>query len=188
MSVMTDERGSHPRRMTVHQLHEMPDDGNRYELIDGELFVTPAPAYRHQKIVLRLAARLDAICPPHMDVLAAPFAVKVDFATELQPDVLVGLREDFTEKNLPKPPLLAVEVLSPSTMLRDLNKKKDSYQRFGVPNYWVIEPRDPSLTVFELDRTGRYRTVAKVAGDEAFDATQPFPIRIVLTELLRPLV
>jgi hypothetical protein len=53
-----------------------------------------------------------------------------------------------------------------------------------VPSYWVIDPLEPNLTAFELDRRGRYRIVAKVADDEPFEAKQPFPVRVVLTELL----
>ena len=188
MSVMTDESGTHSRkherRLTVRDLEDMPDDGNRYELIDGELYVSPAPGRSHQKIVYGLYARLDAACPPHLDVLGAPFAVQLNFEIEVQPDVLVAPLDEVTEKNLPGPPLLAVEVLSPSTAVTDLNKKKRTYQRHGVPNYWVIDPLEPSLIAFELDETGRYQTIAEVVGDKPFEATQPFPVRIVLTELL----
>jgi Uma2 family endonuclease len=58
------------------------------------------------------------------------------------------------------------------------------YERFGVPSYWVIDPLDPSLTVFELVEDGRYQQVAEVKGDNAFEATQPYPVRIVPSELL----
>ncbi len=188
MRVMADESGAHPgqhgRPLTVRDLEGMPDDGNRYELIDGELYVSPAPATRHQKIAYRLHHVLDAVAPPHMEVLGAPFAVQLSFNTEVQPDVLVAPFEAFTEKNLPGPPLLAVEVLSPSSTMVDYNKKKRLYERFGVPSYWVIDPLEPNLSAFELDENGQYQTVAKIAGAEPFEATQPFPVRIVLTELL----
>jgi Uma2 family endonuclease len=119
-----------------------------------------------------------------LHVLPAPFAVQPSETTELQPDVLVARDEDLTEKNLPAP-LLAVEVLSPSSVLKDLNLKKAAYQRMGVPSYWVVDPRTPSLTVFELDGTGfRYQVVAEVTGDKSFDATQPFAVHVVPAELL----
>lgn len=173
------------RPFTVHDLEAAPDDGNRYELIDGMLLVSPAPSFRHQKVVIKLASRLDNVCPPDMHVLAAPFAVRPSDTTELRPDVLVGRDEDFTEKDLPVAALLAVEVLSPSSVLKDLNLKKAAYQRMGVPNYWVIDPRKLSLTVFELDSKGfRYQQIAEVFGDKAFEATQPFAVRIVPVELL----
>ncbi|MGH3727598.1 MAG: Uma2 family endonuclease [Micromonosporaceae bacterium] len=124
----------------MRDLAKMPDDGRRYELIDGTLVVSPAPGTRHQKIVLRLGAALDATCPEAFEVLVAPYSVQPADTTELQPDVLVGRAEDFTEKLLPTAPVLAVEVLSPSTALNDLNNKKAVYERLGVPAYWVIEP------------------------------------------------
>lgn len=189
MVAMTETTGSfslpHGRPFTVHDLEAAPDDGNRYELIDGTLLVSPAPGFRHQKIALKLAFRLDAACPADMHVLAAPFAVRPNESTELQPDVLVGRDEDFTEKNLPVAPLLAVEVLSPSSVITDFNNKKAAYQRMGVPSYWVIDPRTLTLTVFELDTTGfRYELVAEVVGEKAFEATQPFPVRVVPAKLL----
>jgi Uma2 family endonuclease len=189
MMLMAATTGSfnlpHGRPFTVHDLEAFPDDGNRYELIDGSLLVSPAPSFRHQKVVLKLATLLDSVCPPNMHVLPAPFAVRPNDAVELQPDVLVAHEEDLTEKNLPVAPLLAVEVLSPSSVLQDFNYKKAAYQRLGVLSYWVINPLDPSLTVFELDSKGfRYKLIAEVKGDMVFEATQPFPVRIVPIDLL----
>lgn len=188
MTAMTAENpfpaaGSGP--LTVHDLEDLPDDGRRYELIDGVLLVSPAPGTRHQKIVYRLFAVLDAVCPAEFEVLGAPFAVHSGDKIELQPDVLVGRDEDFTEKDLPAPPVLAVEVLSPSTAIHDLNTKKAVYERLGVPSYWVIEPDGPAMTVHELDADGHYQQVAKVADDEPFDAQRPYPVRVVLSDLLR---
>jgi Uma2 family endonuclease len=174
--------GSGP--FTVHDLERMPDDGRRYELIDGTLIVSPAPGTRHQKIVIRLGALLEANCPEGMETLTAPYSVRPSETTELQPDVLVGWSEDFTEKLLPTAPVLAVEVLSPSTALHDINTKKVVYERIGVPSYWIIDPDQPSMEVFELDAERHYQLVAKVTGREAFQARRPFSVRIVPTELL----
>ena len=188
MGAMTAESGpvqlAHGRPFTVDDLEAMPDDGNRYELIDGTLLVSPAPGRRHQTVVGELFVALNAACPPDMQALMAPFAVRPSLTTELQPDVLVGRDEDFTEKLLPVAPVLAVEVFSPSSVLSDLNYKKAAYQRFGVQNYWVIDPEEPSLTVFELDEMGIYCKIAQVSGTEVFEAQQPFPVRIVPAELL----
>ena len=188
MGAMTAESGpvqlAHGRPFTVDDLEAMPDDGNRYELIDGTLLVSPAPGRRHQTVVGKLFVVLDAACPSDLQTLIAPFAVRPSLTTELQPDVLVGRDEDFTEKLLPVAPLLAVEVISPSSVLSDLNYKKAAYQRFGVQNYWVIDPVEPNLTAFELDDMGIYCKVAQVSGAEAYEAQQPFPVRIVPAELL----
>ncbi|HEV3358914.1 MAG TPA: Uma2 family endonuclease [Pseudonocardiaceae bacterium] len=186
---MTDESGSFARRhggpLTVRDLQDMPDDGNRYELMDGELYKSPPGTTRHQQIVVQLGVRLEATRPPGMAVLPA-LAVVLNADTEVQPDLLAAPVEAFTKQNLPGPPSLAVEVLSPDSLVIDLSRKKEVYQRFGVPSYWVIDPLEPSLLAFELDENGRYQTVAEVAGDKLFEATTPFPVRFVLTELLGP--
>ncbi|HJP73057.1 MAG TPA: Uma2 family endonuclease [Pseudonocardiaceae bacterium] len=183
---MTDERGFNSRPRTVRDLEDMPDDGNRYELIDGELLVSPAPQTDHQEIVAELLGRLRAARPRGMTVLAAPLAVQLSDKTELQPDLLAAPTAAFARKNLPEPPSLAVEVISPSSVMNDLNRKKRIYERYGVPNYWVIDPIERSLVAFELDGNGQYQIVAKVAGDEPFEATEPFPIRFAVAELLGP--
>ncbi|HEX2133573.1 MAG TPA: Uma2 family endonuclease [Actinophytocola sp.] len=184
---MTAETGparfAHGRPFTVDDLEAMPDDGNRYELIDGTLIVSPAPGRRHQKVVYRLYHVLEDACPDGFDVLGAPFAVRISPTMELQPDVLVGRDEDFTDKLLPVAPVLAVEVFSPSSVLNDLNYKKAAYQRLGVASYWLIDPEDPTLTVYELNENGVYHRTAVVKGRQAFEAERPFPVRIVPGEL-----
>ncbi|GAA3459195.1 Uma2 family endonuclease [Saccharothrix longispora] len=172
---------------TVEDLEGMPDDGRRYELVDGALHVSPAPGYRHQKVVVKLIVLLDGACPNGLEVLTAPFAVRPSTTLELRPDVLVARCEDLTEKLLPVAPVLAVEVLSPSTAVHDLNTKKAVYERLGVESYWVVDPGELALTAFELDAGGRYEQVAEVKGDDAFDATVPFPVRVVPAGLLGPL-
>ena len=98
---------------------------------------------------------------------------------------LVARPSDFGPKNLPVAPLLATEVLSPSTRLYDLNTKRSAYEKMGVPSYWIVDPNAPgALTVFELDDAGRYQQVAHVEGDAEFDATRPFPVTIVPARLL----
>lgn len=169
---------------TVADLEGMPDDGKRYELIDGMLFVSPAPMLRHQKMLGQLYIRLDAACPAGLHVITAPFSFQPSDSTELQPDVFVARHEDFTDTLLPVAPLLAVEVLSPSTTLYDLNTKKAVYERHGVSSYWILDPQDPTLTVFEVDAHGRYQQIAEVKGDDEFHAERPFPVTVVPVELL----
>ncbi|MGH3900000.1 MAG: Uma2 family endonuclease [Pseudonocardiaceae bacterium] len=77
----------------------------------------------------------------------------------MQPDVLVARFDELTDKNLLAAPVLAVEVLSPSGRLIDLNLKRAHYQRMGTPSYWVLDPDVPDLLVLELDADGRYQEV-----------------------------
>ncbi|MBM7863896.1 Uma2 family endonuclease [Lentzea nigeriaca] len=162
----------------------MPDDGNRYELIDGMLLVSPAPGARHQKIVAKLVVKLDPSCPDDLHVLPAPFAVRPSHTLEVQPDLLVCSDSDLTDKLLPVAPLLAVEILSPSTALNDLNTKKAVYERLGVPSYWVIDPDVPTSTVFEFGADGLYEKTVVAKADDVFEATKPFPVRFSPAELL----
>ncbi|HSL08088.1 MAG TPA: Uma2 family endonuclease [Pseudonocardiaceae bacterium] len=173
------------RPFTVHDLEAMPDDGHRYELIDGVLIVTPAPGWHHQQGGGALFVQLWNACTPEFRVLSAPFGVRTSVRNELQPDILVARYVDLTPKNLPVAPVLAVEVLSASTALNDLNNKKAAYERMGAASYWVVDPEPPGgLTVFELDSQGRYREVARVCGDEKFTTERPFPITIIPARLL----
>jgi Uma2 family endonuclease len=139
-AVTTLPRG---RPLTVADLDTMPDDGHRYELIEGALLVTPAPSVRHQIVCVELLSVLRDACSPHLRVLTAPLDVVLGESTAVQPDLLVARRQDFTAKNLPVAPLLAVEVLSPSTQLVDLNLKKAAYEQAGVASYWTVDSSVP---------------------------------------------
>lgn len=175
------------RPLTVDDLESAPDDGHRYELLDGTLLVTPGPAWNHQTVGLALAIRLENACPPGLRVLLAPFAVTFGREdTELQPDVFVARYSDMRDKNLPAAPVLAVEVLSPSTNLIDRNLKKAAYERFGVESYWLVDPGARTLVAFEL-RDGGYREVAHLQPDDAHDFARPFPVRVSMRELCRKL-
>jgi Uma2 family endonuclease len=184
MSVMTSVI-PHGRPFTVDDLEGMPDDGNRYELIDGMLLVSPAPGWAHQEMGLELAVVLRGLCSTDLRVLVAPFAVQTAFDSEVQPDVIVTRYADLTPKNLPVAPMLAVEVLSRSTRLVDRNLKKAHYERIGVASYWILDPAEPgALTAFELDDAGRYTEIAHVEGDAEFAAVRPFPVTVVPARLL----
>jgi Uma2 family endonuclease len=187
MGVMTTGRASIPtgRPFTVADLEAMPDDGNRYELIDGMLIVSPAPGWSHQEMGGALFVLLRAACPRELRVLQAPFAVQTAFDSEVQPDVIVARYTDLTPKNLPVAPVLAVEVLSHSTRLHDWNSNKAYYERIGVASYWLLDPAEPgALTAFELDGAGAYREVGRAVGDEEFRVERPFPVTIAPARLL----
>jgi Uma2 family endonuclease len=168
--------------MTRDDLDRMPDDGHRYELVDGVLIVTPAPSHLHQRAVAAIYRALFAGAPPELEVLFAPFDVALSADTVIQPDVVVGRREDFTERDLPKAPVLAVEVLSPSTRRFDLMLKFSRLEAAGCPAYWVVDPDTPELIAWEL-RDGTYAQVAKVTGDEIARLTVPFEVSVVPADL-----
>lgn len=174
-----------PRRgdWTYADLEQLPDDGLRYELIDGTLLVSPSPRLVHQRMVGHLYLRLVDACTEGMEVLLAPFDVVLSQNTVIEPDLLVTRTADLTDMNLPGPPLLAVEVLSPSTRLIDLNLKKAKLEQAGCPSYWVVDPEQPRLLAWEL-REGAYVEVADVSDEDAWTSVRPFPVTICPADLV----
>lgn len=164
--------------LTDDDLQGMPDDGHRYELVNGTLVVTPAPGTAHQMCVVALIALLHGAAGPEDVVLTAPFDYRVSAGTVLQPDILVARRADLSEARLERPPLLVVEVQSPSTRLGDLGTKRLAYEGAGVPAYWLADPQVPSLTVLRLDKD-RYRQEAQIEGDGEYVADYPYAVTIV---------
>ena len=172
------------RPLTRADLDDLPtDDGHRYELIDGVLLVSPGPRHGHQTVVGNLYLLLRQACPAGLQVLLAPFAVALADDTEVQPDLLVAPRSQFTDRELPGPPLLAVEVLSPSTRRVDQLLKRDRFEAAGVPSYWLVDPDEPSVLVLEL-REGVYVEAASARGPAGCDISSPFPVSIVPDRLL----
>lgn len=169
--------------LTYDDLQNIPEDGHRYELLDGTLLVTPAPNHAHQRCLLNLAVLLRSAAPPDQEVIVAPFDWLVGPRTSFEPDVLVARRADIDSRNLPVPPLLAVEVLSPSTRRIDLVLKRDAYAAAGMPCYWVVDPDVPSVTALRLE-DGAYVEEASVSGEEPFTASSPFLVTVVPARLL----
>ncbi len=172
------------RDWTVDDLDLLPDDGLQYELLDGMLLVTPAPIVVHQRAAARLHLLLAAACPPDMELFFAPLDWRPDQHTSLQPDLLIARNEDVEIKNIARPLVLAVEIISPSTRRKDLFLKRSKYQDGGVQSYWIVDPDAPSITVLELV-DGQYVTVAEATCDEAVSLEKPFPVTIVPAALIK---
>lgn len=171
------------RPLTYADLEAIPDDGHRYELLDGSLIVTPAPSREHQRMSSRLKDRLKSACQDDLLVLTAPTDVRLADDSALQPDLLVVDLAEFDDPDLPVRPLLVVEILSPSTRQIDLTLKKARYEIAGCPAYWVVDPQVPSITGWEL-RAGVYVEAGHATGEETFAVGLPFPIEIVPARLL----
>lgn len=164
---------------------ERSDDGRRYELLDGVLLVSPAPKPLHQRTVFRLARVLDDACPPDLEVMIAPLDVVLDDETVLQPDILVARRADFTEHDLSAAPVLAVEVLSPSTRRIDQLLKRARYEAAGAAAFWTIDPDAPSLEAWTL-ADGAYVRGGSASGTDRFETTDPYPMTVVPADLVAP--
>jgi Uma2 family endonuclease len=174
----------HPGEFTFEDLDALPDDGLQYELVDGMLLVTPAPFPLHQRAVMEIAYLLRHVCPPELEVFVAPLDFRPTSRRSLQPDVLVVRREDVGPKNIQRPPLLAVEVLSDSTRSKDRLLKRSLYADAGIPAYWIFDTEVPELTVLRLDGD-KYVEHAVVSGSSAYEADLPYPVRLVPDDIIR---
>jgi Uma2 family endonuclease len=146
---------NHP--ISFADLQRMPDDGNRYELYDGELRVVPSPILRHQIVSVRLLEALLDYRRLHGGlVIAAPFDIVLSEFNVLQPD-LVYFAEASTKRLHPDeyvrfPPDLAIEVLSPSTAIHDRGRKRDLFARFALAELWIVDPWHELVEVSVLER------------------------------------
>lgn len=172
----------------IEDLHRVRDhdESLRWELLCGELVVTPAPSMGHQTVVGQLLRLLQDACPAGLWAWAAPLDVELDNRTVLEPDVLVANPADFDDGQVLRvAPLLAVEVLSPSTRRRDLVTKPELLARAGCPAYWVVDPDEPSVTVWALGADG-YHQVAQAQGDDVLRLDTPLALSFRPNDLVAP--
>src|SRR5437660_8480553 len=177
-----------PTYYTADMVRALPDDGNRYEVVYGELLVTPAPRLWHQKLVGRLQAELEVYLQrePVGEALAAPADISWGRDLLIQPDVFVVPQEEargLDWKGI-RTLLLAVEVLSPSSLRADRFTKRRLYQERGVEVYWLVDGDERQVEVWtpqaELPAVERRNLVWRPAG-----ATHP--LHLELRDLFRPI-
>lgn len=136
---------------TVADLELLPDDGLRYELVDGTLLVSAAPSKQHQRVLGNLYVLLRVACPPDLEVFLAPTDYQPTSTRSLQPDLLVVSRDDPGPGAVTTALALAVEVLSPSSRSIDLVLKRELYEQAGVRCYWVVDPEEPAVRAWVLE-------------------------------------
>jgi Uma2 family endonuclease len=148
------------RRITYEEYLALPDDGRRYELIDGELYVFAGPTIVHQLLSGELVAVFrGAVTLKGLGwVLTAPVELKFPGDNAVQPDIVVVLRDRahvLRETRLEGAPTLVLKILSPSTKTYDLGPKAEFYACHGISEYWTVDPVAERIVVHEL-RDGRY--------------------------------
>lgn len=133
---------------TLDDLARMPDDGNKYEVVRGELFVAPAPSRAHQLVIARLARILDRYVEKQgLGVVHQPRAIVRRRGSEAEPDLFVDSGESMDWNDAPTP-CLVVEVHSTATRRRDQNQKRAYYlEDVGVPEYWMVDRESRSIRV-----------------------------------------
>ncbi|MFC7327564.1 Uma2 family endonuclease [Marinactinospora rubrisoli] len=185
-----------PRRparhqLTVDDLADVADNGERYELVAGQLDVSPAPPLPHVRMQTRLCWLLCTAASGGFEVQTGPgLVLKRGGEHHRIPDVCVKRDEPVSPDPygyhyLTHPPLLAVEIVSPASSIRDYEFKTLEYARFGIPAYWIVDIASGETAITELRRRGEdYHEVRHAAGTEVFETDHPFPVRMVPRWLL----
>ena len=158
-----------PRRMTFSDLERRPEDGRRFELYDGEVFEMPAPMPRHQDAVMNVGELLRAHARrTKARALIAPIDIVFSNYDVVQPDVVYFLpsrahviKPDKVTRDRPD---IAVEVLSPGTKRNDRGRKLRMFARYGVPEYWILDPVEHTLEILSL-RGDLFVTTLKAGAD-----------------------
>ncbi len=164
--------------LTYKEYEALPADGRRYEIHEGELWVTPAPSPRHQLVI----GNLYLLLAQHVrscqlgQVFLSPIDCILSDISIVQPDIvyLDTTRASLvSNRGIEGPPALVIEVLSPSTTGIDRSTKRQLYAKYGVPYYWIVDPEARTIEVHVLSE-GRYQLAARAFGSEAV-SLPPFP-------------
>lgn len=157
---------THPPR-TMMEVFDMLPEGTLAELIDNRLYMPPAPVFDHQDMAGEIFSQLRGFLKGKGKVIIAPFDIKLDETRNaVQPDVIVILKDNPRQINSEGKyvgvPDLLVEVLSPGNKDYDLITKKDLYEKFGVKEYWIVDPQTKLALVFHLKEMGYIKTSEKI--------------------------
>jgi len=169
------------RKLTYDDFVNFPDDGLRHELIDGEHYVTPSPATKHQRVSGRLFVALFNYfeASPIGEVFHAPFDVVLSHFDVVEPDLLIvlaGQSEIVTDKHVRGAPAIVVEILSPGTRRVDQRIKRDLYERVGVREYWLVDPERDAVVIHRRSAEGTLGGEAELlasSGDELRSSLLP---------------
>lgn len=168
---------------TVADLELLPDDGLRYELVDGTLLVSAAPSLQHQRVLGNLYVLLRAACPPDLEVFLAPTDYQPTDTRSLQPDLLAVTRDGLGPKAVTLPLALAVEVLSPSSRSVDLVLKRELYEQAGVQCYWVVDPDTLTVRAWVLQEGRLVEHPVDLTAPTTLPG--PVPVRCAAGDLVR---
>jgi len=180
---------THSGPYTIGDYYALPDDGQRYELLDGSLIVSPWPAVRHQVAVSQLTDQLNLACPADLAVLQVSVRIR---DSVLIPDVCVVRRAALPPAGLDVEPAdveLVVKIVSPTNARMDRVLKPTVYAEAGIPAFWRIEldaVGGPEIHAHEI-AGAVYREVARVPSGRRFVASRPFEVAFDPAELTAPM-
>jgi Uma2 family endonuclease len=172
---------------TVEDLEQLPDDGMRYEILEGSLLVSPLPRNRHGRVIGRIFKLLESHARDGVYVGAFGTGVNIRGGTTyFVPDVMV-MREEGTDNDQlgvdSSDTLLVVEVLSPGNARNDLVLKRREYASEQIPSYWIVDPDKQTLTVLEYAGGEHYREIGTFVPGERYITDTPFRIEVDPAEL-----
>jgi len=167
---------------TLDDLVDLPEDGSRYEILDGSLLVSPMPALPHGRAVTRLQRALYGQAPERFAVGQNLGVLRHTVSqTYLVPDLMIILDEALDRNGLalrPADVMVVVEVLSPKRHAIDLVTKRHYYGTMGVSQYWIVDPVIARLVVLRAEKDGVYREEIRVDAGERWRTDEPFDIAL----------
>jgi Uma2 family endonuclease len=180
-------------KFTYDDLCNLPDDGKRHEIIDGEHYVTPSPNTKHQRVSRELTAALVSYLGTHRvgELFVAPFDVVLSDLDVVEPDLIYISRERagvLTEQHVRGAPDLVVEILSPGTRKTDEITKRKLYERYGVAEYWVVDPDRESVKVYRRGGDGTFTRAAESSVESGDTITTPLlpGFSVALSQIFAP--
>jgi Uma2 family endonuclease len=178
MWVMSQAAAATNRQFTVEELFDLPDDGKRYEIYDGDIYMVPPPNLGHQHVSKELQFALTRHIKQHDlgQLYDAPVALILGPVDYTEPDLIYVSRARqavLTDRGIDGCPDLVVEILSPGTRTRDLDVKKRLYERVGIPHYWIVDPRDRFVMLHVLE--GARYVIEREYGERDTLKTSLFP-------------
>jgi len=177
------------RKVSYEEFQTLPRDGSkRFELIEGEVFMTPSPNTSHQRAVGRLFRMLSDFVEEHDlgEVFIAPYDIVFSKWTALEPDLLFIRKERasiITDANVQGTPDLVIEILSPSNKAYDRETKLRAYEKAGVSELWYFDPEDGTAEILDLGSDSRYVLTAKLSGSDAIVSTALPELSLTLAEV-----
>lgn len=178
------------KKLTYEDYVLIPDDGKRHEIIDGEHYVSAAPFIRHQRVVQRLNLRLGIYVATHPvgEILPAPTDVVLSPHDVVEPDLLFISNERSSiveEKNVQGAPDLVIEIHSGSSRRIDRGVKKRAYERWGVLEYWMLDPERKEAEVWERTAKGGLHQRACLSAEDVLTTPLLPGLEIPLAEIFR---
>ncbi len=173
MSISSETIRKSPTKLTYNEYVLFPDDGNCHEIIDGRHYMNAVPVPRHQAISRHIQFQLyqQVELMKLGQVIDSPIDLQLSEVDVVQPDLVVVLEGNriITQTRIRGVPDLVIEILSPSNRRHDTELKKQLYEQFAVPEYWIVDPDECVVVRFRLDETGRFGPSIEFRDAIAFD-------------------